>query len=102
MLFGLHRCLYCGHIPLNTGAQLQFPAQPPQTLGNLSDILGDFLAAPSGPFCVVKPPALVCQGVDLRLERVILHGKLGRCLNVVLHQIGKLLLVTVKLDQFLT
>ena len=41
---------------------------------------------------------LVCQGVNTGLQRVILHGELARCLNAVFHQILKLLLIAVKLD----
>lgn len=101
MLFGMYRRPYRGQVAFNTGAQLQLPAQPPKALCDLGDLLGGILTAPSGPFRVVQHPALVCQGIDPCLDRIILHGELGRCFNAVLHQIGKLLLVAVKPDQFL-
>ena len=101
MLWVLDRRPHRGQIALNTDAQLQVPAQFPQAAGDLSDFLGDVLAALSGPLCFVQIPPLVRQSIDLRLERVILHGKLFRRLNAVFHQIGKLPLVAVKFSDFL-
>lgn len=84
----------------NAGAQLQLPAQFPQTGGDIGNGLGRVPAAPSGPLDVVKNPPLFRQGVDLRLKGVMLHGQLIRCLDAVLHQIGKLPLVSVKPPDF--
>jgi len=52
----------------------------------------------TGAAYLIQLPPLVRQGVDLRLEGVILHGELARRLNTVFHQILKLLLVSVKFD----
>lgn len=101
MLWILNRCLYRGQVALDTDAQFQVPAQLPQAAGDLGDLLGDALTALSGPLCFVEVPALVRQGVDLRLERVVLHGKLFRRFNAIFHQIGKLPLVAVKFGDFL-
>ena len=101
LLGGLYRRLYCGQVLLNAGTQLQFPAQFPQAGSNGVDAQGRGFAAPSGPSVVVKAPPPVCQGVNLRLDGVMLHGKLHRRLNTVFHQIGKLPLVSVKLPDFL-
>lgn len=96
LLGGLHRRLYCGQVLLNADAQLQFPAQNPQTGGNGVDAQGGGLATPSGPPVVVEAPAPVRQGVDLRLDGVMLHGELCRRFNAVFHQVGKLPLVSIK------
>ena len=101
MLRVLDRRPHRGQVALDTDAQLQIPAQRPQAACDLSDLLGDALAALSGSFCFVEVPALVRQGVDLRLERVILHGKLFRRFNAIFHQIGELPLIAVKFDDFL-
>ena len=94
---GLYGLLYGGYIFLDAGAQLQLPAQLPQAGGEIGDCLDHFLAAPSGPFCVVEFPALARQGVDLCLECVMLHGQLRRRFDVVLHQIDELALAAAKL-----
>ena len=83
------------------GTQLQFPAQPPETGGDGGDILGNVLPTPSSPFRVIEAPAPVCQSVDFRLQRVVLHGQLRRRFNAVFHQIDKLPLVSVKLPDFI-
>ena len=101
MLWILDRRLHRGQVALNTDAQFQVAAQLPQAAGDLGDFLGDALAAMSGPFCLVQIPALVRQSVDLRLERVVLHGKLFRRFNAIFHQIGELPLVAVKFGDFL-
>lgn len=49
----------------------------------------------------VQVPAPVCEGVDLRLQGVILHGQLFRCFNTVLVEIAKLPLIAVQFDKFL-
>lgn len=98
---GLHRRLYCGQVLLDAEAQLQLPAQNPQTGGNGVDAQGSGLAAPSGPSVVVEAPPPVRQGVDLRLEGVMLHGELCRRFNAVFHQVGKLPLVSVKFPDFI-
>ena len=101
MLWILDRRLHRGQVALDTDTQLQVPAQFPQSACDLGDLLGDALAALSGALCFVEVPALVRQGVDLRLERVILHGKLLRRFNAVFHQVGELPLIAVKFDDFL-
>lgn len=52
----------------------------------------------TGAAYLIQLPPLVRQGVDLRLQGVILHGELARRLNTVFHQILKLFLVSVKFD----
>ena len=52
----------------------------------------------TGAAYLIQLPPLVRQGVDLRLQGVILHGELVRRLNAIFHQILKLLLVSVKFD----
>ena len=89
---------HAGDVSLDTGAQLQFPAQRPQTVSDGGDLAVDSRAALPRPAPLVKLPALVCQGVDLRLDGVILHGKLLRCFYAGFHQIAKLFLIAVKLD----
>ena len=101
MLWILNCRPHCGQVALDTDAQLQVPAQLPQAAGDLGDFLGDALASLSGPICLVQIPPLVRQRVNLRLERIILHGKLFRRFNAVFHQIGKLPLVAVKFGDFL-
>ena len=70
----LYRCPDCGQVALNADAQLQFPAQFPQAGGDGGDFPGGALVQPSSPFCIVEVTALIRQGVDFRLERIILHG----------------------------
>lgn len=101
LLGGLYRRLYRWQILLDADAQLQLPAQLPQAGGDGGDILGNALPASSSPFRIVDVPALVCQGVDLRLERVMLHGQLRRCFNVVFHQVDELPLAAVKPPDFI-
>lgn len=55
----------------------------------------------AGPPQAVQVPAPVCEGVDLRLQGVILHGQLFRCFNTVLVEIAKLPLIAVQFDKFL-
>lgn len=101
LLGGLYRRLYRGQVLLNAGTQLQIPAQFPQTGGDGVDAQGCGFAAPSGPSVVVKAPPPVRQGIDLRLDGVMLHGELCRRFNTVSHQVGKLPLVSVKFPDFL-
>ena len=55
----------------------------------------------AGPPQTVQIPAPVREGVDLRLQGVILHGQLFRCFNTVLVEKAKLPLIAVQLDKFL-
>ena len=52
----------------------------------------------TGAAYLIQLPPLVRQGVDLRLQGVILHGELVRRLNAIFHQILKLLLIAFKFD----
>ena len=101
LLVGLHRRLYRGQVLLDADAQLQLPAQPPQAVSNGVDAQGSGLAAPSGPSVVIEAPPPIRQGVDLRLEGVMLHSELCRRFNAVFHQVGKLPLVSVKFPYFI-
>lgn len=98
---GLYGLLYGGYIFLDADAQLQLPAQPPQAGGNGVDAQGRGLAAPSCPSVVIKAPPSIRQGVDLRLEGIMLHSELCRRFNAVFHQVGKLPLVSIKFSDFL-
>ena len=102
LLGGLYRRLHHGQIFFNADAQLQLPAQPPQAGGNGVDAQGRGLAAPSCPSVVIKAPPSIRQGVDLRLEGVMLHSELCHRFNAVFHQVSKLPLVSVKFSDFLT
>lgn len=101
LLGGLHRRLYRWKIFLNADAQLQFPAQLPQTGGDGVDAQGSGFAAPSGLSVVIEAPPPIRQGIDLRLDGVMLHGELFRRFNTGFHQVSKLPLVSVKFPDFL-
>lgn len=98
MLFGLYGFPYPGYVALDADAELQLPAQRPETASNGGDLLRGRPAVLSGPADAVQHPPLVGQGVYFSLQSVILHGKLLRRFNAVSVQIGKLRLVAVKAD----
>ena len=94
----LDLCLHVGNISFYTGAQLQFPAQHPQPCGDRANFLGTgrILRQPSVQTIKIGPA--VCQSVDLRLQRLLLHGQLLHTVDAVFAKIKELLLVAIKLD----
>ena len=94
-------CRYClpdpGNVALNTGTQLQIAAQLPQLGGNAADFLRYLIL--SGPPQPVQVPAPFCEGVDLRLQGVVLHGQLLRRLNVIAVEKAELSLILLQLDK---
>ena len=65
---------------LDLAAHPQLGAEGPQGLGDRADLTVHILPTPLPP---VQSSPLVCQGVDLRLEGVLQHGKLGGAVDTV-------------------
>ena len=68
--------------------------------GDLDDFFCDCLSAGLGTADLIQfaPPVAPC--VYVRLQGVVLHGKLLHRLNTVFYQVSELFLVSVKLDDF--
>ena len=82
----------------NADAQLQLPAQYPQPCGNRADLLGTGRIVRGFSVQAVQIGPAVCQSVDLRLQRLLLHGQLLHTVDAVFAKIKELLLVAVKFD----
>lgn len=92
---------YFGYITLDAGAQFEVTAQGAYLFGDACNFFRNGLAPVSCPLDVVEVAAAVGEGVNGRLQGVVLHGELVGGVNVVLVEIGKLLLVAVKLNEIL-
>ena len=92
--------LHGGNIAFYTGTQSQLPPQYSQPCGDRANFLGTGRIIRELSVQAVQISTAVCQSVDLRLQRLLLHGQLLHTVDAVFAKIKELLLVSVKLDDF--